>query len=320
MSENKTAKIGEDEFDLEPYNLNLTKRLTIPAAEEVLFVPFSCLDHGFVRLIDYMGGDARTTQAARVSYGKGTKQVSEERGLVRYLMRHRHTTPSEMTELTFHARMPIFVARQWIRHRTASVNEYSARYSIVKDHFYIPKLEDLATQSLANKQGRAEILSEDQGKKVQELLEKDASRSYKQYVDLLNENPLDPGKPVDLTKKGLTRELARMSLTLNAYTEWYWKTNMHNLFHFLGLRKDAHAQKEIRVYADAMGNITQKLAPYAYEAFEDYNLNALHLSRLDILAIKRISKGEPLGSTAESVFDNKRERAEFIEKFNKLYS
>src|SRR5471030_2595005 len=221
-----------------------TARPTVPALEEMLYAPLEVLDHGFVRVIDYMGDDAAIVQAARVSYGRGTRRVSEDSGLIRYLMRHRHSTPFEMCEIKYHVKLPIFVARQWIRHRTANVNEYSARYSILDREFYVPEPEHLAAQSLSNRQGRGDVLAGDEAAEVLALLRDDAGRNYDHYAAMLNEDA--DGNPVDPARQGLARELARMNLTLNTYTQWYWKTDLHNLFHFLSLRADAHAQYEIR--------------------------------------------------------------------------
>src|SRR3989338_189531 len=306
----------KEEIDLNPYGVSETKRLTIPSAENVLYKPFQCLDHGFVRLVDYMGGDESIVQAARVSYGRGTKKVSEDKGLIRYLMRHIHTTPFEMVETKFHAKLPIFVARQWVRHRTASINEYSARYYILDNEFYVPSPEDLGIQAKSNRQGRDEPVGPEQAQKILELLKDSASRAYEGYENLLNDdgkgNPKNPEDPM------LARELARMNLSLNFYTQWYWKTNLHNLFHFLGLRKDAHAQKEIRVYADHMGEMARAIAPNAYEAFEDYNLNGMLLSSLDIKGLSKIMKGEDKNKVAEEIFVNKRERIEFLGKLERI--
>ena len=216
----------------------------------MLFQAIPVLDHGFVRVIDYMGDDAAIVQAARVSYGRGTRRVSEDAGLIRYLMRHRHSTPFEMCEIKYHVKLPIFVARQWIRHRTANVNEYSARYSILDREFYIPAPEHLAAQSAVNRQGRGDVLAGDEAAQVLDLLREDATRCYDHYAEMLNEDAT--GAPRDPSRQGLARELARMNLTLNTYTQWYWKIDLHNLFHFLSLRADAHAQYEIRVYAEAM--------------------------------------------------------------------
>lgn len=213
-----------------------TLRPTVPALEEILFEPIPVLDHGFLRVIDYMGDDAAVVQAARVSYGRGTRKVTEDRGLIMYLMRHWHTTPFEMAEIKFHVKLPIFVARQWIRHRTASINEYSARYSILDKEFYIPDEAHLAAQSTVNRQGRGEILTGDEAARVLDMLRSDAEKAHADYAWMLNENP--DSTVADPDRSGLARELARMNLTLNTYTQWYWKTNLHNLMHFLRLRAD----------------------------------------------------------------------------------
>ncbi len=227
-----------------------TRRPTVPALEAMLFEAIPVLDHGFVRVVDYMGDDAAIVQSARVSYGRGTRAANEDRGLIRYLMRHRHSTPFEMCEIKYHVKLPIFIARQWIRHRTANVNEYSARYSILDREFYIPAPDHLAAQSSSNRQGRGDILEGEEAARVLDLLRQDASRNYDHYLDMLNED--EGGQPRDPSRQGLARELARMNLTLNAYTQWYWKIDLHNLLHFLSLRADAHAQYEIRAYAEAM--------------------------------------------------------------------
>src|SRR5271168_743706 len=267
-----------------------TRRPTVPALEEILFRPLAVLDHGFIRVIDYMGDDAAIVQAARVSYGRGTRKVSEDAGLIRYLMRHRHSTPFEMCEIKYHVKLPIFVARQWIRHRTANVNEYSARYSILDREFYLPAPEHLAAQSAVNRQGRGEVLGGDDAARVLDLLRDDASRSYDHYVEMLNEDeqgaPRDPGRP------GLARELARMNLTLNTYTQWYWKIDLHNLLHFLSLRADAHAQYEIRAYAEAMLETVRAWVPVAHQAFLDYRLGAATLSAPMLAVVRRMLAGE----------------------------
>jgi len=267
-----------------------TVRPTVPALEALLFQATPVLDHGFVRVIDYMGDDAAIVQAARVSYGRGTRRVSEDAGLIRYLMRHRHSTPFEMCEIKFHVKLPIFVARQWIRHRTANVNEYSARYSILDREFYIPAPAQLAAQSAVNRQGRGDVLEGAEAARVLRLLHDDATRAYDHYVDMLNENP--DGTPRDPAKQGLARELARMNLTLNTYTQWYWKIDLHNLFHFLSLRADAHAQYEIRVYAEAMMEAVRAWVPIAAQAFEDYRLGAVTLSAQMLAVVQRLLAGE----------------------------
>ncbi|MDB5292849.1 MAG: thymidylate synthase [Phycisphaerales bacterium] len=259
-------------------------------------------DHGLVALCDVMPrmapvgktADFAIVQAARVSYGEGTKQVNEDRGLIRYLARHRHTTPFEMVEFKFHHVMPIFIARQWIRHRTANVNEYSARYSIVRDRFYHPDLDNVRKQSKTNRQGGEEPIDESTAKEFLAYLEKVESH-YADYQSLMD--------------KGVSRELARIGLPVNVYTEWYWKIDLHNLMHFLSLRMDAHAQQEIRDYATAMFELVRPIVPIAAEAFEDYNAKSLHLSRLEIEAIRA---GKPLDTA------NKREAAEWEEKKKKL--
>lgn len=306
------------ENDSEPFGLNVSKRPFSPEAENILYKPFNVLDHGFVRLVDYMGNDNSVVQAARVSYGNGTKRASEDEALIRYLMRHKHTTPFEMVEMKFHAKMPIFVARQWIRHRTASVNEVSARYSILPNEFYIPSEDDLAIQSINNKQGRGETLSPQQAREVMNLLRDDGERAYTFYKDLLNED-LQTEEKIDPQRPGIARELARMGLTLNFYTEWYWKTNLHNLFHFLKLRMDPHAQKEIRVYADEMAKITQAVAPVSYKAFHDYRLHSIELSLSDQIALSKLLREQGnVNDVAESSFENKREREEFLRKFQNI--
>jgi thymidylate synthase (FAD) len=256
-----------------------TRRPTVPALEARLFEPLPCLDHGFVRAVDYMGDDAAVVQAARVSYGKGTRKVSEDRGLIRYLMRHRHTTPFEMCELKLHVKLPIFVARQWIRTRTANVNEISARYSVLDREFYLPRPEDLAVQSANNKQGRGESLSIDDAAEVLRLLRRDAEQCYDTYERLLDDHHL-------------ARELARMNLGVGYYTQWYWKIDLHNLLHFLSLRLDPHAQYEIRVYADAIASLVRDWVPHVWEAFEDYRLGAVTLSRQMLEVVRRRLAGE----------------------------
>jgi len=253
-----------------------TKRATVPALEEILYEPIPVLDHGFIRVVDYMGDDAAIVQAARVSYGRGTRKVLEDAGLIRYLMRHWHSTPFEMAEIKYHVKLPIFVARQWIRHRTANVNEYSARYSKLQDEFYLPAPDQLGIQSSANRQGRGAVLDADQAARVLDLLREDAARCYRDYAWMLNED--DSGEKLDADRAGLARELARINLTLNTYTEWYWKTDLHNLMHFLRLRADAHAQYEIRVYAEAMLETLRRWVPHTHAAFMEYQMGAAHIS------------------------------------------
>jgi thymidylate synthase (FAD) len=266
-----------------------TRRPTVPALEERMFSPIPCLDHGFVRLVDYMGDDAAIVQAARVSYGKGTKLVRKDRGLLRYLMRHRHSTPFEMCELKLHVKLPIFVARQWIRHRTANVNEISARYSVLDREFYIPRPEDMAMQSASNRQGRGSVLPPDKAAAALELLKRDAHQCYSDYQSLLGE------------EYTLARELARMNLPVNLYTQWYWKIDLHNLLHFLSLRADPHAQYEIRVFAEAIGQIVADWVPLTWEAFQDYRMGGVFLSRQETALLKRALKGEPLSQESSGI-------------------
>jgi thymidylate synthase (FAD) len=269
-----------------------TLRPTVPALEEILFHPIQVLDHGFVRVIDYMGDDASIVQAARVSYGKGTRKVQEDRGLINYLMRHSHSTPFEMAEIKLHVKLPIFVARQWIRHRTANVNEYSARYSILDKEFYVPAAENLAAQSISNRQGRGDVLEGTEAARVMELLKQDAERAYSHYIEMLNEG-LD-GNPRESSRRGLARELARMNLSLNFYTQWYWKIDLHNLMNFLRLRADPHAQYEIRVYARAILDIMRRWTPLTFEAFLNHRMHAVQLSASAIRVIRRMLKGEEM--------------------------
>ena len=285
-----------------------TRRATVPALEEILFTPLPILDHGFVRVIDYMGDDAAVVQAARVSYGRGTKKVSEDRGLINYLMRHRHTTPFEMCEIKYHVKLPIFVARQWIRHRTANVNEYSARYSILDNEFYLPRPEQLAAQSKANRQGRADVITGKEAERVFSLLKKDAELVYEHYMEMLNEG--EAGEPLDPERSGLARELARMNLSLAFYTQWYWKTNLHNLMHFLSLRADAHAQYEIRVYADVMIDTMKRWTPICHDAFLEYRMGGAHLSKTGLAALKRMVQGEKVDQKSSGL--NPREWRELM--------
>jgi thymidylate synthase (FAD) len=285
-----------------------TRRATVPELEEILYQPLPVLDHGFVRVIDYMGDDSAVVQAARVSYGKGTKKVSEDAGLIKYLMRHWHSTPFEMCEIKYHVKLPIFVARQWIRHRTANVNEYSARYSILDKEFYLPAPEHLAVQSAINRQGRGEVLDTKQAAQVIDLLREDAERCYRGYQGMLNED--ETGNVIDEEKQGLARELARMNLTLNYYTQWYWKTDLHNLMHFLRLRGDAHAQYEIRAYADVMMDSLKRWVPLTFAAFEEYRAGAAHISATGLAIIKRMLGGEKV--TQENSGLSKREWLELM--------
>jgi thymidylate synthase (FAD) len=276
-----------------------TLRAVSEGMEAHLYTAVPVLDHGFVRVVDYMGDDAAICQAARVSYGKGTKSVQNDEGLIRYLMRHWHSTPFEMCEVKLHVKLPVFVARQWIRHRTANVNEYSARYSILDREFYIPAPEHIAAQSSVNNQGRGESLTGEEAARVLDILKSDSTRSYDNYQSMIS----DDGQ------QGLARELARMNLPANIYTQWYWKVDLHNLLHFLRLRADAHAQYEIRVYADAICSIVADWVPFAYAAFEDYRLGGATLSGTALDCVRRMLKGEAV--TQETSGMSKGEWREF---------
>jgi thymidylate synthase (FAD) len=326
-----------------------TKRLTVPAMEEILEREFPVLDHGFVRVVDYMGGDSAIVQAARVSYGKGTKKTTQDRGLIRYLLRHRHTTPFEMCEIKLHVKLPIFVARQWIRHRTANVNEYSARYSILEKEFYIPdrsyidtvlakersekraaklkdqgqqemllnvetasdSLEATAAQSTINKQGRGDLVDEDEAGDSLKAISRASTVAYTTYAKLLNED--ESGQKTDPNRIGIARELARIVLPTNYYTQWYWKIDLHNLLHFTALRADHHAQFEIRAYADVISGIVSKWAPHTWEAFLDYRRNAAHLSAQESEIIRQMIAGKHPSKETSGLSD--REWREFCDKF-----
>ncbi|MGA1760832.1 MAG: FAD-dependent thymidylate synthase [Paracoccaceae bacterium] len=277
-----------------------TLRAVSDGMEAHLYTAYPVLDHGFVRVIDYMGDDAAICQAARVSYGKGTKSVQNDEGLIRYLMRHWHSTPFEMCEIKLHVKLPVFVARQWIRHRTANVNEYSARYSILDREFYIPAPEHIAAQSVVNNQGRGETLTGDEAARVLEILKVDSARAYDNYESMISQDG----------QQGLARELARMNLPANIYTQWYWKVDLHNLLHFLRLRADAHAQYEIRVYADEICKIVADWVPFAYAAFEDYRMGGATLSKTAVDVMRRMIKGEDV--TQENSGMSKGEWREFM--------
>jgi len=294
LSAEQLAEIEEQRAQTQP-----TRRVVAPGMEEHLYTAHPVLDHGFVRVIDYMGDDAAICQAARVSYGKGTKSVQNDEGLIRYLMRHWHSTPFEMCEVKLHVKLPVFVARQWIRHRTANVNEYSARYSILDREFYIPAPDQLAAQSAINNQGRGEALQGEEAARVLDILKADSARCYDNYEAMISQNG----------QQGLARELARMNLPANIYTQWYWKVDLHNLFHFLRLRADPHAQYEIRVYAETMCKIVADWVPFAYKAFEDYRLGAVNLSAQMVEALRRMLKGEAV--TQENAGMTVREWREF---------
>ena len=267
-----------------------TKRVTSSELEKILYDAIPILDHGFVRVVDYMGDDSSIVQSARVSYGKGTKKVSTDEGLIRYLMRHWHSTPFEMCEIKYHVKLPIFIARQWIRHRTANVNEYSARYSILDKEFYIPAKEQLSAQATNNRQGRGDLITGEQADEVLKILKDDAVRTYNNYEKMLNER--FDGTVIDENKSGLARELARMNLTLNSYTQWYWKTDLLNLMNFLFLRADSHAQYEIRVYAEAMLETVKKWVPITHAAFLDYRVGAAHVSAKGLKIVKSMINGK----------------------------
>ncbi len=284
-----------------------TLRAVAAGLEQHLYEAKPVLDHGFVRVIDYMGDDGAIVQAARVSYGAGTKHVSNDEGLIRYLMRHWHSTPFEMCEIKLHVKLPVFVARQWIRHRTANVNEYSARYSILDREFYIPRVEDLAAQSVVNNQGRGEALTGEEAERVLRYLKDDAGRAYDHYEEMISQEG----------QAGLARELARMNLPANIYTQWYWKVDLHNLFHFLRLRADTHAQYEIRVYAEAIAAMVQDWVPAAYAAFEDYRMGGVQLSGKGVEAIRRRLAGEVV--TQETSGMSKGEWREFEAVFGGGY-
>jgi len=309
-----TTSVKKDEIEQIRSESHSTHRVTVPAMEKILYEALPVLDHGFIRVVDYMGDDSAIVQAARVSYGRGTKKSLEDRGLIFYLMRHRHTTPFEMCELKLHVKLPIFIARQWIRHRSASVNEYSARYSILAKEFYIPSRENLAPQSAINKQGREErTLTPEEADLVLDILRSDSENCYANYRSMLNED--ESGNPLDPDKTGIARELARMNLNLNFYTEWYWKIDLHNLMHFVSLRADPHAQYEIRVYAEKILEIMSKWVPYAYEAFMEYRINGAPLSGKALNYIKaRLSGKNP---TQEESGINKREWTELMSLLGK---
>jgi len=289
----------QTEIETARANSSPTLRATVPALEAMLFTAVPVLDHGFIRVVDYMGDDAAVVQAARVSYGRGTRKALEDEGLIRYLMRHYHSTPFEMCEIKYHVKLPIFVARQWIRHRTANVNEYSARYSILDKDYYIPSPENLAAQSTDNRQGRGDVLDAPTAQRVLNLLREDAEQTYGHYEEMLDEDGI-----------GLARELARMNLTLNTYTQWYWKTDLHNLFHFLRLRADSHAQYEIRVYAEAMMETVKAWVPLSYGAFTDYRLGAVTFSAKMLAVLKKMLAGEAVEQAGSGL--SKREWVEML--------
>ena len=308
----KLTKEQKQEIADQQAQKNETKRVTSPELENILYEALPILDHGFIRVVDYMGNDSSIVQAARVSYGKGTKKVNTDSGLIKYLMRHWHSTPFEMCEIKYHVKLPIFIARQWIRHRTANVNEYSARYSILDKEFYLPDEKNLAAQSQSNRQGRGNVLEGDQATKVLKLLKSDAEQTYKNYEEMLNERY--DGSVIDENKIGLARELARMNLTLNTYTQWYWKTDLLNLMNFLRLRADSHAQYEIRAYADVMLDTLKKWVPVTYDAFMDYRVGGTEVSAKGKLIIQKLIKGENVSMEDSGL--SKREWNELMIAFN----
>jgi len=307
----KLTKEQQQEIKDQQSQENKTKRVTVKELENILYEAIPILDHGFIRVIDYMGDDTSIVQAARVSYGKGTKKVSTDSGLIKYLMRHWHSTPFEMCEIKYHVKLPIFIARQWIRHRTANVNEYSARYSILDKEFYLPEPNHLAAQSKNNRQGRGDILQGEQAKKVLDLLKGDAERTYDNYENMLNERY--DGSVIDESQNGLARELARMNLTLGTYTQWYWKTDLLNLMNFLRLRADHHAQYEIRAYADVMLDTLKRWVPITYEAFLDYRVGGTEVSSKGKKVLKKLISGDTVDLESSGL--SKREWNELVEAF-----
>ncbi len=275
-------------------------RAAAPGLEAILGEALPVLDHGFVRVVDYMGNDASIVEAARVSYGSGTRTRRSDRGLIRYLMRHRHTTPFEMCELKLHVKLPIFVARQWIRHRTANVNEYSARYSVLDREFYVPERAHLAAQSAVNRQGRGAVLDGAEADHVLRLLRGDALRAYEDYLDLMNRD--EAGNARDAARQGLARELARMNLPVNFYTQWFWKIDLHNLLHFLSLRASPHSQHEIRAYATTiLERVVRPWVPVAWEAFMDYVHDAVLLSAGELAVVRRLLAGEAVNEAGSGL-------------------
>jgi len=303
--------LQKKEIEEQQSQKNSTKRVTSPELEKILYEALPVLDHGFVRVVDYMGDDSSVVQSARVSYGKGTKKVSTDSGLIKYLMRHRHSTPFEMCEIKYHVKLPIFVARQWIRHRTANVNEYSARYSILDKEFYLPTKENLAAQSKNNRQGRGDLINGKQADDILKILKEDAEKSYNDYETILNERY--DGTIINENKKGLARELARMNLTLITYTQWYWKTDLLNLLNFLSLRADSHAQYEIRAYADVMINSLKRWVPITFDAFMDYRVGGMELSAKGKVVIQKMLKGQDCNLENSDL--SKREWNELMESF-----
>ena len=303
---------NKNESDLEQLRKQKfsTHRVTVQRLEKLIYKKFKVLDKGFVRLIDYMGDDTSIVQAARVSYGKGTKKVNQDKNLINYLLKYKHSTPFEMNEIKLHIKLPIFIARQWIRHRTANVNEYSARYSVLEKEFYIPDQENVKTQSKSNNQGREKKLQKENIKKTLKILKKHSKDSFLNYSYLLNED--ESGNILDEGNEGLARELARMVLPLNTYTQWYWKIDLHNLMHFLSLRFDSHAQFEIRVYAEAILKIMKQWVPLTYDAFMRHRMHGFSISEDGVRYVKKLIDGKDTGKVNIS----RREEHEIIRKFS----
>lgn len=295
----------QEQIDSIRSSTSTTCRLTVPALEEIMHQPFAVLDHGFVRVVDYQGGDASVAQGARVSYGSGTKSVSDDRGLIRYLMSHWHTSPFELAGITLHIKLPIFVMRQLVRHRTAHLNEYSARYSILDNEFYLPRAEDLAHQSRTNNQGRGDLLTDEQAQRVRDLLRNDAALTYDHYEEMIDPEGLD-----------LARELARINLPVGFYTQLYWKIDAHNLMNFLRLRNDSHAQMEIRVYAEIIQEVLSRWMPLTHEAFRDYRQNSYNLSSMALDVVKRMLAGEDVIQADSGL--SKREWNDLMVKLGKV--
>ena len=303
-------KLQERELNQLRKKTHTTLRATVKNIENILYKKFNVLDHGFIRVIDYMGDDSSIVQAARVSYGKGTKKINQDKSLINYLLSHRHSTPFEMNEIKLHIKLPIFVARQWIRHRTANVNEYSARYSILDREFYMPKPEHFQAQSKSNNQGREISLNNSEMQSKLKILKENSNKNFDNYSFLLNED--ESGNIINPKNQGIARELARMTLPLNTYTQWYWKIDLHNLMHFLSLRFDPHAQYEIRVYAEVMLKILEKWVPLTFDAFCKHRMHSFTISSQGINYIKSIISGKKFNKEKIS----KRELNEINEKLN----
>jgi thymidylate synthase (FAD) len=284
----------------------LTRRVISYSLEKILYRKFPVLDHGFIRIVDYMGNDTSVVQAARVSYGSGTKHVSKDKNLIHYLMRHNHTTPFEMCEIKLHIKAPIFVARQWIRHRTANVNEYSGRYSILSSDFYLPKVSQISSQSNLNKQGRSRNILFKDSLQVLNILKKYSDHNYSNYLHMLSD--------IDAGGLGLSRELSRLNLNLNYYTEFYWKIDLHNLLNFIRLRFSKRSQYEFAVYAEVVFNILSHWCPLVCQSFKDCILNGINLSEHEILLMKRIVLGEEVIQSGSGL--SFKEWKDLIDKFS----